>query len=156
MTNFWMPEIAISEKIIRSVAVYVFLFLAFRFLGKRQIGELSPFDFVVLLIIANVVQNAIIGPDNSLMGGLVGATTILLLNYLLDLLVYRSSKARRLLESSPTILLHNGKINWKNLEKEKVTEEELLSALRTNGILEPSKVRYAILEENGTISVISK
>ncbi len=156
MTHLWIPEIAIWEKIFRSIAVYVFIFLAFRFSGKKQIGQLSPFDFVVLLIIANVVQNAVIGPDNSLSGGLIGAVTILLLNYLLDLLAYRSPKARHLLESSPTILLHNGKTNHENMEKEKVTQEELLTALRTNGILNPSQVRYAILEENGTISVIPK
>ncbi len=154
MTHLLIPEISILEKIIRSVAVYLFIFVAFRFSGKRQIGQLSPFDFVVLLIIANVVQNAVIGPDNSLGGGIIGAITILLLNYVLNEILFRSKKARHLLEPSPTILIHNGKINSSSMEKERITQDELLAALRKNGVLEPSKVRYAILEENGSISVI--
>ncbi len=154
MTHLLIPEISILEKIIRSVVIYLFIFLAFRFSGKRQIGQLSPFDFVVLLIISNVVQNAVIGPDNSLSGGMIGAITILALNYGLNEIVYRSKKARHLLEPTPSILVHNGKINQANMAKEKITEDELLAAIRKNGVLEPSKVRYAILEENGTISII--
>ena len=81
MLNIFIPEISIGEKVLRSVVVYLFLLVAFRFTGKRQVGQLTPFDLVVLLIISNVVQNAVIGNDNSLGGGLIGAVTILALNY---------------------------------------------------------------------------
>ena len=81
MLQIFIPEISIAEKVLRSVVVYLFLLVAFRFTGKRQVGQLTPFDLVVLLIISNVIQNAVIGPDNSLGGGLLGAVTILGLNY---------------------------------------------------------------------------
>src|SRR5574337_914231 len=114
MWNLFIPEISIAEKILRSGVVYLFLLLAFRFTGKRQVGQLTPFDLVVLLIISNVVQNAVIGNDNSLGGGLIGAVTILALNYGVTEMAYRSKRARRLLEAQPTLLIHNGRILEEN------------------------------------------
>ena len=151
-----IPEVPILEKILRPAVVYIFIFLAFRFLGKRQVGQLSPSDLIVLLIISNVVQNAMIGPDNSLTGGLIGALTIFGLNYLLVEIDFRSKKARHLLEAQPTLLIHNGRVIHDNLNRERVTLDELLAALRRQGLVEPSQVRYAILEEAGSISVIPK
>ena len=90
-----MPEIPVWEKIVRSVVVYLFILAAFRFTGKRQVGQLTPFDLVVLLLISNVVQNAVIGPDNSLTGGLIGAVVILVLNWVIVKITYRSRRARR-------------------------------------------------------------
>ena len=107
---------------LRSLVVYLFLLLAFRLLGKRQVRQLTPFDLVVLLIISNFVQNAIIGPDNSLVGGLIGAAVIFLANYLVVEITFRSRRARRLLEAQPTLLVHNGRILHDNL------------AIRTNSI----------------------
>ncbi len=156
MVNIFVPEISIVEKMLRSVVVYVFVLVAFRFTGKRQVGQLTPFDLIVLLIISNVVQNAVIGPDNSLGGGLIGATTILALNYGIVELAYRSKRARRLLEGHPTLLIHNGRLLQDNLRRERVTFEELLVALRRNGVLDPAHVRVAVLEENGGISVIPR
>ncbi|MBI2884469.1 MAG: DUF421 domain-containing protein [Candidatus Methylomirabilis oxyfera] len=154
MWTLFIPEISIAEKMLRSGVVYLFLLLAFRFTGKRQVGQLTPFDLVVLLIISNVVQNAVIGNDVSLGGGLIGAVTILALNYGVTEVTYRSKRARRLLEAQPTLLIHNGRILQENLRRERITLDELLAALRRNGLVEPAQARYAVLEENGGISVI--
>ena len=149
-----VPDISVAEKILRSVVVYVFLLIAFRLTGKRQVGQLTPFDLVLLLLISNVVQNAVIGNDNSLGGGLLGAATILLLNLLVVEITYRSKRLRRLLEATPTILIHNGKVLHQHLARERVTMDDLLAALRRNGVADVAHVRVAMLEENGGISVI--
>ncbi len=156
MLKIFIPKISIAEKVLRSIVVYLFLLLAFRFTGKRQVGQLTPFDLVVLLIISNVVQNAVVGNDNSLGGGLLGAVTILALNYAVAEVAYRSKRARRLLEAQPTLLIHNGCILHENLRRERVTLDELLAALRRNGVVEPTEVRFAVSEENGGISVVPR
>ena len=156
MPGIFIPEISIAEKVLRSVVVYLFLLVAFRFTGKRQVGQLTPFDLVVLLIISNVVQNAVIGNDNSLGGGLIGAVAILALNYVVAEVAYRSKRARRLLESQPTLLIHNGRVLHENLRRERITMDDLLAALRRAGVVEPAKTRFAVLEENGSISVIPR
>ncbi len=156
MGHLWIPDIPIWEKIFRSFVVYLFILLAFRFTGKRQVGQLTPFDLVVLLIISNVVQNAVIGNDNSLGGGLIGAVAILILNFFVVEVSYRFKPARRFLEGGPTLLVHNGKILYQRLEKERITLEDLQGALRRSGVGEVEKVRFAVLEENGQISVIPK
>jgi uncharacterized membrane protein YcaP (DUF421 family) len=114
--HFWLPEIPIVEKVVRSIIVYAFLLTAFRLVGKRQLGQMTPFDLVVLLVISNVVQNTRIGNDNSLGGGLVGATTLLVTNALVAWVTFRSKRIRRVVEQSPTILVHHGRILWPNLE----------------------------------------
>lgn len=154
MLHIFVPEISVAEKIVRSVVVYLFVLVAFRFTGKRQVGQLTPFDLVVLLIISNVVQNAVIGPDNSLGGGLIGAVAILALNYAFVELTFRSRRVRRLLEAQPTLLVHNGRLLPDNLRHERVTMDDLLAALRRNGVADLAHVRVAVLEENGGISVI--
>jgi uncharacterized membrane protein YcaP (DUF421 family) len=108
MASIWLPDVAVWEKVFRSLIVYLFLLLAFRLLGKRQVGQLTPFDLIVLLIISNVLQNAMIGPDNSLAGGLIGAAVIFLANYLVVELTFRFPRARRLLEAQPTLLCTTG------------------------------------------------
>jgi uncharacterized membrane protein YcaP (DUF421 family) len=152
--NLFAPEISVWEKVLRSVVVYLFMLLAFRFTGKRQVGQLTPFDLVVLLIISNVVQNAVIGPDNSLGGGLLGAVVILALNWIVVEVTFRSKRLRRLLEATPTLLVHNGRILRQNLERERITLDDLHAALRRNGVADVEHVRVAVLEENGGISVI--
>ena len=150
------PEVPVAEKIIRAVVVYLFLLAAFRFTGKRQVGQLTPFDLVVLLIISNVVQNAVIGPDNSLGGGLLGAVVILILNGLLVEVTYRSKRLRRLLEAAPTILVHNGRLLEKNLARERISLDDLHAAMRRAGVIDVEHVHVAMLEENGGISVIPR
>lgn len=151
-----IPEISLLEKVVRSIAVYVFLLAAFRLTGKRQVGQLTPFDLVVLLIISNVLQNAAIGKDDSLGGGLIGAVVILVLNWSVAEISYRSKRARRVIEATPTLLIHNGKVLHDNLQHERITLEELHAALRRNGVVDPSEVRFAVLEETGTVSVIPR
>jgi len=154
MTNIFTPEISIAEKVLRSFAVYAFLLVAFRITGKRQVGQLTPFDLVVLLVISNVVQNALIGNDNSLGGGLLGAAAILAINYLVVEVSYRSKRARRWLEASPTLLVHNGQVLHDNLRRERLTLDDLMVALRRSGVAEPHEVRFAVLEDNGGVSVV--
>jgi len=156
MEHLWIPDIPVWEKIFRSIIIYLFILLAFRFTGKRQVGQLTPFDLVLLLIISNVVQNAVIGNDNSLGGGLIGAVTILALNWGVVEISYRFKFFRRVMESTPTVLIHNGKLLTDNLRKERITLEELQAAIRKSGLAEVDQVRFAVLEENGQISVIPK
>ena len=156
MEHLWIPDIPVWEKILRSVVVYLFILTAFRFTGKRQVGQLTPFDLIVLLIIANVVQNAIIGNDNSLGGGLLGATVVLVLNWAVVSLTYRFKPLRRIMAGEPTLLVHNGRVFKERMEKEQISMEDLEAALRKNGVASVDKVRFAVLEENGQISVIPK
>ncbi len=156
MASIWQPDIGVAEKVLRAVVVYLFMLAAFRFTGKRQVGQLTPFDLVLLLIISNVVQNAIIGPDNSLGGGLLGAVVILALNYAIVEVTYRSKRLRHLLEAQPTLLVHNGRILQKNLNRERISLEDLHAALRRSGVADVEHVRAAVLEDNGGISVIPR
>ena len=154
--NILVPDIAVAEKILRSVAVYGFLLVAFRIAGKRQLGQMTAFDLIVLLIISNVLQNAAIGNDNSLGGGLLGATVIIVLNYLIAWLTYRHKGLERIVENSPTILVKHGHVLRSNLDRECMSLPELRAALRKEGIATMSEVRYAILEEDGHVTVIPR
>lgn len=153
--NILVPDIGIAEKLLRSVVVYTFLLVAFRLCGKRQLGQLTAFDLVVLLIISNVVQNAVIGNDNSLGGGLLGATTILLLNLVVAYVTFRFKRADRLIEHSPTVLVRHGRILRDNLRRERLGPRDLRAALRHHGVVSIRDIRYAFLEEDGHVSVIT-
>jgi uncharacterized membrane protein YcaP (DUF421 family) len=154
LAGLWTPDVDILEKILRAAAVYVFLLTAFRLSGKRQIGQLTPFDLVVLLVISNIVQNAMIGNDNSLGGGIIGATTILALNWAVVELTFRFKPLRRLVEARPTVLIHDGRILHDRLRAERITMDDLEAALRRGGVADPTRVRFAVLEESGGISVV--
>lgn len=132
--EFWIPGISLFEKILRPVLVYVFLVAAFRLFGKRQLGQLTPSDLIVLLIISNVVQNAMIGPDDSLTGGLIGGVAIFGMSYAYAKLTFRFPRLARLIEGQPTTLIENGKLLTKNLERELVTKADLEQALRKHSI----------------------
>jgi uncharacterized membrane protein YcaP (DUF421 family) len=151
-----LPEIAVAEKILRTVVVYGFLLVAFRLAGKRLLGQLTAFDLVVLLIISNVLQNAAIGSDNSLGGGLLGAAVIIALNFLVAWLTFRHKRLERLVENIPTVIVKHGHVIHANLEREHMSMAELRAALRKEGIATMSEVRYAILEEDGHMSVIPR
>lgn len=151
-----IPEIPVLEKLIRSVGVYLFLLVAFRLAGKRQVGQMTAFDLVVLLVISNVVQNALIGNDNSLGGGLLGATAILVLNAGVAWLTFRYKRVERLVEHTPTVLVKHGQILRDNLRRERLSMAELRAALRRERVISLSDVRYVILEEDGHLSVILK
>ena len=156
MWHMLVPDIPVAEKLVRSFVIYFFMYLVIRFMGKRQVGQMTPFDLVVLLVLSNAVQNAIIGNDNSLGGGIIAAVAIVALNWAMSEAAFRSKKARRLIEGEPTLLIHDGKILRSCLAAERVTVDELMAALRENGVADPLHVRFAILEDNGKISVIAK
>ena len=156
LAGLLVPEVSVVEKIVRSVVIYLFLLAAFRFTGKRQVGQLTPFDLVVLLVISNVLQNAVIGPDNSVGGGVLGAVVILVLNWGLVEVTYRSKRARRLLEAAPTVLVHNGRLLERNLARERISHDDLHAAMRRAGVIDVAHVHVAMLEENGGISVIPR
>jgi uncharacterized membrane protein YcaP (DUF421 family) len=151
-----VPDIAIIEKVVRSVGVYLFLLVAFRVAGKRQLGQFTAFDLVVLLLISNVLQNAAIGSDNSLGGGLVGASVIIALNWMVAWLTFRHKRLERMVENVPTVLVKHGQVLHTNLDREHMSMPELRAALRKEGIMTMSEVRYAILEEDGHVSVIPR
>ena len=154
--NILIPEIAVAEKVIRSAAVYVFLLVAFRLCGKRQLGQMTAFDVIVLLVISNVVQNALIGNDNSLGGGLLGAIVILLLNSAVAWLTFRYKRLERVVEHTPTVLVKHGRILRESLRRERLSLPELRAALRREGVVSLAGVRYVILEEDGHLSVIRR
>src|SRR5436189_4162220 len=130
--KFWSdmlhPDISILEKIIRPVIVYFFLIVGLRLAGKRELAQLNPFDLIVLLTLSNTVQNAIIGDDNSVTGGLLGAATLLGVNALVVRFLYRHEQLERLVEGEPDVLIENGKIRFDRLKAELITFPELESA----------------------------
>jgi uncharacterized membrane protein YcaP (DUF421 family) len=152
--HLWVPDIPLVEKVVRSVVVYVFLLAAFRLAGKRQLGQMTPFDLIVLLIISNVLQNGLIGNDNSLGGGLVGATAILVANAVVAWMTFRFKRVRWAVEHPPTILVHHGRILRDNLASERISRSEFHAALRREGIVTVRGLRYVLLEQDGHFSVI--
>jgi uncharacterized membrane protein YcaP (DUF421 family) len=153
----WNPgRLVIEQIVIRSAIVYVFLLILLRFTGKRQIGQLAPFDLVLLLVLSNAVQNAMNGGDNSVFGGLVSASTLVALNSVVAVVTSRSKKAEALIEGHPVVLIHNGKLYDAMLERANITRHELNSALRQAGCGCVEEVHYAVLENNGAISVVAR
>jgi len=150
------PDISIIEKIIRPVIVYFFLVIGLRLAGKRELAQLNPFDLVVLLTLSNTVQNAIIGNDNSVTGGLIGATTLLFVNYVVVRFLFNHEKLDRLVEGNPDVLIEHGKINHDRLRKELITLTELETAAHRQGFASLDEVDNAVLEPGGTIAFIGK
>ena len=152
-----IPEVQILEKIVRPLVVYVFLLIAFRAAGKRELGQMTPFDLIVLLTISNVLQNAMIGPDNSLTGGIIGGLTLFVANGLIGRLTLYSPSIAALLEGKPTPLVENGRILTRNLRREVMTRSELERAIRKHG-LDPEAdmplIKRALLEQDGTVTII--
>jgi uncharacterized membrane protein YcaP (DUF421 family) len=149
-------SVGIGELVLRAAAVYLFLFLLLRFIGKKHVGELAPFDLVVLLILSETVQNAMIADDKSLVGGLISATTLIAMVYAVNFVSWHSKKAERLLEGVPKILVRHGCRYKDVMRQEKISISELTEALRRNGCANIADVRIAILENDGKISVIKR
>ncbi|MDP4184831.1 MAG: DUF421 domain-containing protein [Bacteroidota bacterium] len=141
--------------VISSAAVYLFITVAIRIFGKKELAQLSVLDLVFVLLISNAVQNAMVGSDTTLQGGLLAAGTLFLLNYAFKHLLYRSGKLTRLLEGEPVILVSEGKVNDKNLRAVQITTNELLEVIREHGVESILDVNLAILEVDGNISIIS-
>lgn len=142
--------------LLRTVTVYFFILIGFRISGKREVGQLAPFDFALILLIANAVQNAMVGPDSSLVGGLAAATVLLVLNYSLGHLAANNRKLEKLLRGQARVLVSRGTIYKENLHAEGLSHEELMQALRENGCASIEECRLAVLEVDGTISVIER
>ena len=140
--------------ILRTLAVYGVVLVGLRLAGKREMGQMTVFDLVVLLLIANAVQNAMVGPDTSLLGGIVGAIVLLLLNAIVARLNLRWPRLRRLVEGSPTLLVFHGEVVASHLRREGLDEETLMAALRERGLADLSQVDMAVLEIDGSISVV--
>lgn len=152
---FHMP-LPLSEKILRPVIVYLCLIVFLRIFGKRELAQLNPFDLVVLLSLSNTVQNAIIGDDNSVTGGIVGAFALLAINWALMWVLYRAPKATGVLEGEPSTLIQKGLVDEAELKKQSLTHEDLISVLNRNGFNDPSDVETCVLEPNGTFFVQGK
>lgn len=153
VSDLWLPHISIAEKIIRPILVYGFLLVALRLGGKRELGQLTGFDLVVLLMLSNAVQNAIIGNDNSVTGGIIGAATLLITNYLVVRLAFRYPRIQRAVEGRPTVLVLDGRIIPENLAKELLSEVELRTVLRRLGFEDLAEIKVARLETSGSISI---
>ena len=152
----WNIAIPVWELIVRGGVVYVFLLILLRITGKRQVGQMAPFDLVLLLVLSNAVQNSMNGGDNSLVEGLISATTLVGLNFLVGLITYKSKKLEAIIEGRPQVLVHNGKLFEDVMASAKLTHHELDSALRQAGCNCIEEVHSAILENNGSISVVAR
>ena len=141
--------------IFSTIAVYFFLIIALRFFGKKELAQLSVFDLVFILLISNVVQNAMVGPDTSLSGGLIGAAALFTINYVLKYLEFHFPVFGKAIQGDSIMLVFKGKVNTKNLEKAKITMDELMEAIREHGVSEIKDVDLAVFEVDGNISILS-
>ncbi len=149
-------SVSLLEKIVRPVLVYLFLVVGLRLAGKRELAQLNAFDLVVLLTISNTVQNAIIGSDNSVLGGLIGATTLLVFNYAVVRFVFAHPWAERYLEGDADMLIRRGRLLEDRLKAEGITLGELEAAARRQGFPSLNEVDKAILEANGSVTFVAK
>jgi len=149
---FHMP-LPLVEKILRPVIVYLVLVLLLRIFGKRELAQLNPFDLVVLLSLSNTVQNAIIGEDNSVTGGVIGAISLLSINWIVVRVLFRSPRLNRALEGKAAVLIRDGHVDRKALEKEALTREELIEVVHKQGFEHIHDVHRCELEPNGTFFI---
>jgi uncharacterized membrane protein YcaP (DUF421 family) len=152
----WTISIPWWEFVVRGVIVYVFLLAILRISGKRQIGQLAPFDLVLLLVLSNAVQNSMNGGDNSVIGGLISATTLVAVNFAVGYATFKSKRVEEIIEGRPEVFIHNGKVYEEVLAKIQLTHHELNAALRQAGCASADEVQVAILENNGAISVLPR
>ena len=146
----------VVEKILRAAIVYVFLIVGLRISGKRELAQLNPFDLVVLLTLSNTVQNAIIGDDNSVSGGLIGATALLLINYLVIRFLFSHERVDKLVEGESDVLIEHGRIQEDTLKKELLTKHELEIAAHRQGFGDLREIETAAIEPGGGIFFTAK
>jgi uncharacterized membrane protein YcaP (DUF421 family) len=154
--NMWQMPLSVLEKVLRPVIVYLALIILLRIFGKRELAQLNPFDLVVLLSLSNTVQNAIIGNDNSVSGGIIGAISLLSINYIVAQILFKSPKLTRLMEGTSTVLIREGKMDKNAMKRESLTEDELLSAVHKQGFQHLHEVGVCQLDPNGTFYVEAK
>jgi uncharacterized membrane protein YcaP (DUF421 family) len=150
----WALTIPPLSIILRTAVIYLIILVGLRLAGKREIGQMTIFDLVMLLLIANAVQNAMVGPDASLTGGILAAAVLLILNYSIARLRLHFPVVRRLVEGTPTLLVLHGRVLTRNLSREGLDQDTLETAFREHGIAELSEVEMAVLEVDGSISVV--
>jgi uncharacterized membrane protein YcaP (DUF421 family) len=150
------PGIGLDEKVLRSLLVFVFLVVALRLAGKRELGQLNVLDLAVLFLVSNALQNGLIGNDLSVTGAVVGASTLFIANYVFVRLTFSSARARRILEGSPRVLLRNGKPDQDALRKEAITDAELVDTALAKGFSDLSEVGLIMLQTNGQLVVLGK
>lgn len=138
-----------------TLTVYLFIIIAIRLFGKKELAQLSVVDLVFILLISNAVQNAMVGPDATLTGGLVAASTLFLVNFILKYLQFRFPKFRKAVEGETIMLVYEGKILQQHLDRARITEDELMEAAREHGIANITEIDLAILEVDGNISILS-
>ena len=146
----------ILEKVLRPIVVYVFLIAGLRLAGKRELAQLNPFDLVVLLTISNTVQNAIIGDDNSVTGGIIGGGTLLVINYVVVRFLYEHERLDRLVEGDPDVLVDSGVVLTDHLRRELITSNELEAAAHKQGFASLDEVDRAVLEPGGSIAFFAR
>jgi uncharacterized membrane protein YcaP (DUF421 family) len=156
LADMFVLTLPIAEKMLRPVIVYVFLIVGLRLAGKRELAQLNPFDLVVLLTLSNTVQNAIIGEDNSVTGGLIGAATLLLLNYVVVRFLYNHESLDRIIEGDSDMLIEDGVILADRLQKELITRTELEAAAHKQGFGSLEEIDRAILDPGGTVAFFAK
>jgi uncharacterized membrane protein YcaP (DUF421 family) len=156
MQSMFHAQLPLLEKILRPAIVYLFLVLLLRVFGKRELAQLNPFDLVVLLSLSNTVQNAMIGNDNSITGGLVGAFSLLAINWLVIRLLYFSPRAEAIVTGRERSLIHGGRMDHKAMARELITEEELLATIRKQGFDTLADVQKCVLEPNGGFYITGK
>jgi uncharacterized membrane protein YcaP (DUF421 family) len=149
-------SVPVAEKIARPVIVYGFLVICLRVFGKRELAQLNPFDLVVLLSLSNTVQNAIIGNDNSVTGGLIGALSLLTINYLVVRFLFGHRRLDQIVEGEPTVLIEKGQLKRRELAKEMLTEAELTTVVHRQGFHELDEIETCVLEPGGTFFVQGK
>jgi uncharacterized membrane protein YcaP (DUF421 family) len=154
--DMFVLGLPLMEKILRPVFVYAFLVIGLRLSGKRELVQLNPFDLVVLLTLSNTVQNAIIGDDNSVSGGIIGATSLLVVNYLVVRFLYDHRKLDQLVEGRPDILMKGGQLIKRNMKRELITAEQLEAAARKQGFAALSEVEECVLEPGGVLCFVGK
>jgi uncharacterized membrane protein YcaP (DUF421 family) len=156
MSELLTPPAQAGLIVLRTVAVYLFIMLGFRLTGKREVGQLAPFDFALILLIANAVQNAMVGPDTSLLGGLTAAAVLLLVNWGLGRLALNHRRFERVLRGHARVLVSRGHVFDDGLKAENLTHQDLMQALRENGCPSVEECRLAVMEVDGTISVVTR
>jgi uncharacterized membrane protein YcaP (DUF421 family) len=154
--DLFVPDNSIIEKIIRPILVYIFLVIALRIFGKRELAQLNPFDLIVILLLSNTVQNAIIGQDNSLSGGLIGAVSLLSFNYIVVRFLFKHRRLDQIIEGKETKLIENGVINHQAMAKELLTESEMMAVAHRQGFQSLKSLKTFALEANGNISLEGK
>lgn len=153
----WLPDpVVLGQIALRTLIIYLVVLGAIRLTGKRQIGQMTPFDLVVLLLVSNAVQNAMTGPDTTVAGGGVAAATLLAANFCVARLRFSSGRIRSIVEGSPVVLIQRGKIEEQNLKREDITHEELMTSLREHDCRSSEDVELAMLEIDGSVSVIHR